>query len=110
MVQGAVVLGMTRVVDPADQANVPLTVDADVSEVVTFEASFSITRVSVREGGINRHVVELCSALGWDLNLPRLSSYVSRARPVRSGPYCRFPESQEPSSHGRPASLTIFHF
>ena len=26
--------------------------------------------------------VELCSALGWDLDFPRLSSYVSHARPV----------------------------
>ena len=32
--------------------------DADVFEVVAFEASFSITRVSVREGGINRHVMD----------------------------------------------------
>ena len=38
--------------------------------------------------------VELCSALGWDLGFLRLSSYVSRARPVRSGPYYQFPESR----------------
>ena len=58
----------------------------------------------------SRSGVELCSALGWDLDLPRLSRYVSRARPVRSGPYYRFPESREPSSHGRPAGLTVFRF
>ena len=63
-----------------------------------------------RELSIALADVELCSALGWDLDLPRLSSYVSRARPVRSGPYYRFPESREPSSHGRPASLTLFRF
>ena len=55
-------------------------------------------------------VVELCSALGWDLDLPRLSSYVSHARPVRSGPYYQFPESREPGSHGRPAGQTVFRF
>ena len=54
--------------------------------------------------------VELCSALGWDLDLPRLSSYVSRARPVGTGPYHQFLESREPSSHGRPAGLTLFRF
>ena len=54
--------------------------------------------------------VELCTALGWDLDLSRLSSYVSRARPVRSGPYYQFPESREPGSHGRPAGLTVFRF
>ena len=54
--------------------------------------------------------VELCSALGWDLNLPRLSSYVSCARPVRTSSYYWFPESREPSSHGRLAGLTLFRF
>ena len=54
--------------------------------------------------------VELCSALGWDLDLPRLSSHVSRTRPVTSGPYYWFPESREPGSHGRPAGLTVFRF
>ena len=57
-----------------------------------------------------RIAVELCSALGWDLNFPRPSSYVSCARPVGTGPYYQFSESQEPSSHGRPAGLTLFRF
>ena len=56
------------------------------------------------------NVVELCSALGWDLDFLRLSSYVSHARPVGTGPYYRFPESQELDSHGRPAGLTLFRF
>ena len=59
---------------------------------------------------IHDGAVELCSALGWDLNLPRLSSYVSHARPVRSGPYYRFPESREPGSHSRLTGLTLFRF
>ena len=54
--------------------------------------------------------VELCSALGWDLDLLRLSSYVSRTQPVRSGPYYQFLESREPGSHGRLAGLTLFRF
>ena len=64
---------------------------------------------SLRQEPLNA-VVELCSALGWDLDFPRLSSYVSRARPVRSSPYYRFPESREPDSCGRPAGLTLFRF
>ena len=56
------------------------------------------------------HAVELCSALGWDCDLPRLSSHVSRARPVGTGPYYQFPESREPGSHSRPAGLTVFRF
>ena len=54
--------------------------------------------------------VELCSALGWDLNFLRPSSYVSHARPVGTSPYYWFPESQEPSSCSRPAGLTLFRF
>ena len=54
--------------------------------------------------------VELCSALGWVLDFPRPSSYVSHARPVGTGPYYQFPESREPGSHGRPAGLTLFRF
>ena len=54
--------------------------------------------------------VELCSALGWDLDFLRLSSYVSCAQPVGTGPYYQFPESWEPDSHGRPADLTLFRF
>ena len=55
-------------------------------------------------------VVELCTALGWDLDFPRLPSYVSCARPVGTDPYYQFPESREPSSRGRPAGLTLFRF
>ena len=54
--------------------------------------------------------VELCSALGWDLNFLRPSSYVSRTRLVGTSPYYQFPESREPSSRSRPASLTLFCF
>ena len=53
---------------------------------------------------------ELCSALGWDLNFPRPSSYVSHTWLVRTGPYYQFPESQEPGSCGRLAGLTLFCF
>ena len=51
-------LGVTRVVDLIDQANVPLTVDVDMSEVMTFKAGFLITGMSMREGGVNRYAAD----------------------------------------------------
>ena len=72
-------------------------------------AGINGTGKSFTSGGV-RHDVELCSALGWDLDFPRPSSYVSCARPVGTSPYYQFPESQEPGSHGRPAGLTLFRF
>ena len=57
MVQRAVMLGVTRVVDLADWADVPLTVDMNVFKVVAFEACLSIARVVVRKRGINRYTM-----------------------------------------------------
>ena len=76
--------------------------------LITSFANCLVAGVTMCE--IMEAAVELCSALGWDLNFPRLSSYVSRARPVGTGPYYRFPESREPDSRGRPAGLTLFRF
>ena len=57
MAQRAVSLGMTRAVDSANRTDIPLTMDADVSEVVTFETRFMVARVVVREWGVDWYAV-----------------------------------------------------
>lgn len=58
MILGAAMLGMTRVVDFTDWINVPLAMDVDVSKVVTYEASFSVMGVGLRERGVNRYTMD----------------------------------------------------
>ena len=55
--QGAVRLGMARTVDLTNWTNIPLTVDADVSKMMTFETSLTVVRVVMREGGINGYAM-----------------------------------------------------
>ena len=50
-------LGVTRVVDLADWADITLTVDMNVSKVVAFKACLSIARVVARKRGINRYAM-----------------------------------------------------
>ena len=45
-------------VDLADWANVPLTMDMDMSKMMAFEACFPVMRMIAREGGVNRYTVD----------------------------------------------------
>ena len=49
MVQRAAVLGVTRTVNLADRAYIPLTMDMNVSKVVALEGCLSVTGVVVRK-------------------------------------------------------------
>ena len=51
-------LGVARMGDLADRADIPSTVDMDVSQIMTFEARFPETGMVVRERGINRFTVD----------------------------------------------------
>ena len=57
MVQRAAMLGVTRMVNLADRADVPLTMDTNVSQVVAFEACLSVGGVVARKRGINRYTM-----------------------------------------------------
>lgn len=48
---------MTWTIDLTDWTDIPLTVDTNVSEVVAFKAHFSVMRLVVREGGVNRYTM-----------------------------------------------------
>ena len=61
--QGATLLRMAGVVDLAYWANIPLTVDMDVPKVMTFETRLAVTRVVMREGGIDRYAVNGSSSI-----------------------------------------------
>ena len=50
-------LRVARAVDFANRTNIPLTMDADVSEVVTFKAKFMVARMVAREWGIDWYAV-----------------------------------------------------
>ena len=41
----------------AQRADIPLTMDADVSEVVIFETRFMVARVVAREWGVDQYAV-----------------------------------------------------
>ena len=49
---------MARTVDFANWTDIPLTMDADVSEVVTLEARFVIARMVVGEWGIDGYTMD----------------------------------------------------
>ena len=49
MVQRAAVLGVTRMVNLADRAYIPLTMDMNVSKVVALKGCLSVTGVVVRK-------------------------------------------------------------
>ena len=83
--------------------------DANPGSSMTCNACSDIVQV-ILQSGYMACAVELCSALGWDLDFLRPSSYVSCARPVGTSSYYWFPESWESGSHGRPAGLTLFRF
>ena len=55
MVKGAAILRMSGAVDFTNGANIPLTVDADVAEVVAFKASLVVAGVVSVEGAVYRH-------------------------------------------------------
>ena len=56
--QGATSLGMAGMVDLAYWADIPLTVDANMSKVMTFETRLMVTGVTAGERGINRYTVD----------------------------------------------------
>ena len=49
---------VARTVDLAYGADIPPTVDADMSEVVAFETRFMVARVVTGEWGINRYAMD----------------------------------------------------
>ena len=53
--QRASSLRVAGVINFAYRIDIPLTVDADVSEVVAFEARLVVARMVAREQGINRY-------------------------------------------------------
>ena len=57
MVKWTAVLRMSRSVDLTNGTNVPLTVNADMSKVVTFETRLMISWMVVGERGVNRDSV-----------------------------------------------------
>ena len=56
--QRAASLGMTRAVDFANRTDIPLTMDADVSKVVTLETGFMVARVVAREWGVDWYAMD----------------------------------------------------
>ena len=52
MVEGATVLWMSRAVDFAYRADVPLAVDTNMAKIVAFETSFQIPRVILMEQSV----------------------------------------------------------
>ena len=51
-------LRVTSAVDLADWADIPLTVDTDVFEIVAFKACLSVARMIAREGSIHRYAMD----------------------------------------------------
>ena len=51
-------LGVARAVDFANRADIPLTVDTNMAQVVAFKARFVVTRVVTGEWGINRYAMD----------------------------------------------------
>ena len=56
--QGATSLGMTRMVDLAYQADIPLAVDVNMSKVMTFETQLMVLGVVAGERGIDQYAVD----------------------------------------------------
>ena len=74
MIQGAMMLGVTRVVDFTDRAYVPLTMDADMSKLMALETRFMITGVVAREGSINEYAVNCSSSIDFMVEFDTLES------------------------------------
>ena len=51
-------MGMTRAVDFANRADIPLAVDTDMAKVVTFKARFMVARVVTGEWGVNGYAMD----------------------------------------------------
>ena len=56
--QRTTLLRMAGAVDFAYWTDIPLTMDASVSEVVTLKARLVVARVAVGEWGVNRYTVD----------------------------------------------------
>ena len=58
MIERAVMLRMSRSVDFADRADVPLGVDLDVPKMMTFKAGLTITWVVLEERSVGVFVMD----------------------------------------------------
>lgn len=57
MIERTAMLGMTRMIDFANQADVSLTVNMDMPQVVAFKAGFLVLGIRVRERGIDGYAM-----------------------------------------------------
>ena len=71
-VQRATSLGMARVVDFVYWTDIPLTVDANMSEVVTFKTCCMVARVVAGERSIDRYPMDSSHSINFVMKFSTL--------------------------------------